>query len=960
MSRRAPRSRSVHRISRFLTVLIAAAALVIGTVAPVTVATASASVGTSTSLARAAGDLSQTGIAKTTLAGFNPGNIISDAVFTNKNTMTEAQIQSFFNSKVSKCVVGKDENGKPFVCLKDFKITSVNRQADAYCTGYQGAANETAARIIYKVSQACSINPQVLIVMLQKEQGLVTHVWPSAWRYNIALGQGCPDTAPCDPGYIGFFHQIYGAARQMQMYMEGKYFNWYAPGKTWGIQWHPNASCGRGNVYVANKATSALYYYTPYQPNAAAMRAGYGEGDSCSSYGNRNFYNYFTDWFGSTQNPTNIQGLVKVGTAVWFLSGTNRYHVTAEAYPEYKAIYGAPTVVTSASLHPYKEGARGSFYVKNASTGVVAMLQAGQTHRFPSCGLVAEWGGACGAALVVMTNSHFSKFRTGSEMTSFGRLTNGGRIHQMTGTSLVPLFDASVAKDRNGGVAPYAAVFPAPVIGNRTVETRLRFETATFVKVNTAPEVWLADEAGKLHHLPSWPLAAELGLPSKVGTTVSTGDLAGYTKSEPLSPFVQCGGKNYAAAGGKLSVLSGPVPSGFTAVVLDSAACGRLNLNGTKVNGNAVFVQFSGSSDVFHLTGGEYRAVPAAAQRTVINEGTTPTVLTAGSAYRKVAKIGTAYPASATFIRVSGTSEVWLVDGAKLVHLPSWAMAAEYGLPSGSGVVGADAIVGMTKQGVLAPFATCGGNTYVATGGKLRAVSSAQVGGNAVSALSTQVCTGRTIGTASEAPVFLGDGNRTVVAVGSGFLSLPDQSSVSRAAAGAQAVINSVSSAYLDRLPTADVPGEGGLVRASNESAVTLINGNIRQRIPNWGVAADLGVQARYQVAVPQALAVRGIGGNDLGVFVQCGSTSYIGSKGVLHPVKVTALGGFTPTALSAQVCKTLTLSTAAQISTIRVTSTAGVVYGVDGGKLVPTSGGDESVTPLMLDDRTIAGMPKD
>lgn len=274
--------------------------MVIGTVAPSTVPAASASSSTSTSLARTAADTSYTGITKTSLAGFNAGNIISDAVFTNKNTMTEAQIQSFFNSKVSKCVVGKDEDGKPYVCLKDFKISSVNRSADAYCSGYKGAANESAARIIYKVAQACNINPQVLIVMLQKEQGLVTHVWPSAWRYNIALGQGCPDTAPCDPNFVGFFHQIYGAARQMQIYMEGKYFQWYAPGKTWGILWHPNANCGRGNVYIANKATAALYYYTPYQPNAAAMRAGYGEGDGCSSYGNRNFYNYFTDWFGST------------------------------------------------------------------------------------------------------------------------------------------------------------------------------------------------------------------------------------------------------------------------------------------------------------------------------------------------------------------------------------------------------------------------------------------------------------------------------------------------------------------------------------------------------------------------------------------------------------------------------------------------------------------------------------
>ncbi len=257
-----------------------------------------------------------------TLAGFDPGNLISDAVFTNKSTMTEAQIQSFFNGKVTTCRGGTDEKGRPIVCLKDFKITSVNRPADSYCQGYTGAANETAARIIYKVAQSCGINPQVLIVMLQKEQGLITNTWPSAWRYDMALGQGCPDDAPCDPAFVGFFHQIYGAARQMQIYMEGRYFTWFAPGKTWNIRYSPNVACGSSPVYIANKATSAMYYYTPYQPNAAALAAGHGEAP-CGAYGNRNFYNYFTDWFGSTraEDPFGNIELIEARPGEFVVSG---------------------------------------------------------------------------------------------------------------------------------------------------------------------------------------------------------------------------------------------------------------------------------------------------------------------------------------------------------------------------------------------------------------------------------------------------------------------------------------------------------------------------------------------------------------------------------------------------------------------------------------------------------------
>lgn len=292
------------RKPRILTTLLAVTALVVGVVVPAASASAMATVSASSAVAASGSGVAARDI-RTTLAGFDPGNIISDAVFTDRNTMTEAQIQAFFNSKVSRCQGGADQYG-PIICLKDFTITSVNRPADRYCQGYTGAPNETAARIIYRVAQSCGINPQVLIVMLQKEQGLVTHTWPSIPRYNAALGQGCPDGGvPCDPSYVGFFHQIYGAARQMQIYMEGRYFTYYAPGNTWNILFNPNRACGSSPVYVANKATSALYYYTPYQPNAAAMRAGYGEGDGCSAYGNRNFYNYFTDWFGSTQGTAN-------------------------------------------------------------------------------------------------------------------------------------------------------------------------------------------------------------------------------------------------------------------------------------------------------------------------------------------------------------------------------------------------------------------------------------------------------------------------------------------------------------------------------------------------------------------------------------------------------------------------------------------------------------------------------
>ncbi|MBN9188430.1 MAG: cell wall-binding repeat-containing protein [Microbacterium sp.] len=232
------------------------------------------------------------------LSAFQPGNIIGDAVFFDKNAMSQAQIQTFLQAKVPTCAASA-------VCLKDYYTTTKSIAADPMCGAYSGGGRERASAIIYKVAQACGVNPRVILVMLQKEQGLVTSVWPSTYAYNYAMGANCPDSSGCNGNSAGLFIQVYSGVWQLKRYANppgtAKTFTWYAPGKTWNILYSPNTSCGRKSVYVANQATANLYYYTPYTPNAAALKAGYGTGDSCSSYGNRNFYNYFTDWFGSTQ-----------------------------------------------------------------------------------------------------------------------------------------------------------------------------------------------------------------------------------------------------------------------------------------------------------------------------------------------------------------------------------------------------------------------------------------------------------------------------------------------------------------------------------------------------------------------------------------------------------------------------------------------------------------------------------
>ncbi|WP_281786558.1 hypothetical protein [Aurantimicrobium sp. INA4] len=228
---------------------------------------------------------------------FNPGYIISDQNFFDGNSMSPMDVARFIDSKSGVCRAG-------YTCLKDYLQAVPNMRAEAgLCNGYTAHPLQSAAEIISRVAASCGVSAKVLLVLLQKEQSLITDTWPVASQYARATGFACPDTAPCDPSFGGFFYQVYNAARQMRNYgLAPERWN-YRAGQINTILFHPNRDCGSSNIFIQNRATAALYNYTPYQPNAAALNNLYGTGDACSAYGNRNFWRLYTDWFGPTTAP---------------------------------------------------------------------------------------------------------------------------------------------------------------------------------------------------------------------------------------------------------------------------------------------------------------------------------------------------------------------------------------------------------------------------------------------------------------------------------------------------------------------------------------------------------------------------------------------------------------------------------------------------------------------------------
>jgi len=232
-------------------------------------------------------------------SAFDPGNLISDEEFFRSASMTVDEIQAFLEQRNPDCRDG-------FVCMKDFTETTFSRDQTVLCNAYEGAENETAAQILHKVSAACGVSVEALLVLIQKEQSLVTLSAPSTIRFERATGYACPDTAPCDSQFFGFYNQVYNAAKQFKRYSNppgtSRFFTWFPVGQNTQVRLHPNAACGTRTVTMKNQATAGLHYYTPYTPNDIALVNLASVGDSCSAYGNRNFWRVYNYWFNPTKD----------------------------------------------------------------------------------------------------------------------------------------------------------------------------------------------------------------------------------------------------------------------------------------------------------------------------------------------------------------------------------------------------------------------------------------------------------------------------------------------------------------------------------------------------------------------------------------------------------------------------------------------------------------------------------
>ena len=393
-------------------------------------------------------------------AWFNPGQIISDSAFYAPGTMSAADIQRFLNGKVAVCRADPTRPG----CLKDYRLSTPEVVGVAgRCASLPAKTNISAAELIYDVSIACGISPKVLLVKLQKEQGLVTSTNPSPRAYEFALGMDCPDTPTgCSAASAGFFWQLYKGAGQLNWYSNpAGSFTWLRPGATISRPYQANnPGCGAQSFVLENRATAALYYYTPYVPNQTALGNLYGVGDVCSAYGNRNFFRDYTDWFGSTIGGSFL--LKGDGPDVFMIVDETKYRVPTPELLTSLAPLGPLATVPNAHLDRFTTIGDMSALARNAVDGSYFFIHNSSRLPFASCDEVAAWGLDCASA-ITMTGSQVSALVAGEAMSALvGRfvLENGNLRDVAAPAAPAPAAPAPEAAPAAPAPAPAA---PAPV-----------------------------------------------------------------------------------------------------------------------------------------------------------------------------------------------------------------------------------------------------------------------------------------------------------------------------------------------------------------------------------------------------------------------------------------------------------------------------------------------------------------
>jgi len=674
-----------------------------------------------TSIAVLAGAISAVSPAASAQAAdekFDPGHLISDALMFDGGSMSVAQIQSFLNGKVKTCSASAQRE-----CLKSIKVTQAAKPAvDNRCTGdIPAKTNQSAAQVIYAAAVACNVSPKVLLVNLQKEQGLITKTSPTATNYKIAMGYGCPDTAACDSEYFGFSNQVYWAARAFQAYKNSPgSFPAYQPG-TRKIKYHPDAArCGTKSVSVDNVATTALYTYTPYTPNAAALANLRSTGDSCSSYGNRNFWHYYNSWFGNTGAG---DYLVKSGTTTSLLADGGRWAIPSTATRLLATVSAFDDTAKVSSAFVGSVTSKGNLgIVATATSGNAYVLASGKKYLLDSCTVATSIGFPCASAPEIASGP-LGKLATSTALSGKTRiktqtaskqnyvLENGVRREFLSSANVTGSALGTTIQVDSGMLASIA--YGAPYVANDTL-----------MKVRTTGDYVLT--TGTVSYRLPERLVAQTAAESWFDSPSGALDEGSVAKLPSVTAFPSIftdGTQAYVlSATGKLT-LTASAEWLATIPAVDADVASRIPTVGSI--GGPALVRTISSSKTYLVVDGERRAVASAdVTKIAASYGISATAKKLPSDSVAAIPLGGTIIAAGTVVRTTANGPYFLIDGAGSRIEMSAATAKEFLGSATARTVATSSLSEYTlRAGSMLPGVSCATSSYLAVSGVLRKVT---------------------------------------------------------------------------------------------------------------------------------------------------------------------------------------------------------------------------------------------
>ncbi len=643
-------------------------------------------------------------------ATFNSGDVIDNTVFDNNNSMSAGQINNFLNNFPNSCI--SPNSG----------FQSIDPNGYSPSAGYSYGNFTTAGQAIYDAAQAYHINPQVLLVTLQKEQGLVAGGSgicnaPNQNQYAAAVGYACPDSGTSHSysnvnlyerngvmvtttsstcvnasAAVGFTQQLIRAAWLLkfgEQRSQGN-INWAEIHGSWDNSDDPKSCYGGpmtqgtfqicpggpktyydGNdtidgtsVHIQNGATAALYWYTPHFS------------------GNQSFFNTFTSWFGSTSYPEPLGSLLAVDNQtgqIYFVSlGNNtRYAIPSWSTLVAYNLNGYPIIpMDDSAITGYANGGILRTLVWDSTTQSLFLVDHGQKFSFGQ--YCTQWGLDClgntPGSVSNLNNTYFDQV-----------LVNGGSnqpLMQVNGQFFLM---------NNGTREPFASIADLQAAGYTTtqdipiIQTDLNAAQTLGPLQNSVPKfitfngnLMLYFDGQNYHQVPNLATYYAWGSHPVITPPASTTD-SNLPSYDTLSTWVEDTTSNYYMidSGRKINITSDPT-NWYTGSFVSMPAAG-LNTLSSATEQHNIYSQ----GTVFQLQSHALRYVPTPDDYYGLGINPSTTITLSSNTVSQI-PTGVAALRDGAPYTVSGVNALYITNNNTSLYVPSVAIANDFGINWGS------------------------------------------------------------------------------------------------------------------------------------------------------------------------------------------------------------------------------------------------------------------------------------